>query len=347
MIRSCLLLILFVFVSSCHKDRTPDLPTSTGVYIVNEGNFNFGNGEITFYNPNTNQVTNNLFQSANGYSLGDIAQSMFIKDSIAFIVVNNSQKIEVVKLPSFRKIKIITIPGSSPRYVLPVDDSIAYVTELYAKKIWVLNYLTGNVITTITTQGWTENIFKIENDVFVQQKVNTTLTSTFAALLKVNMANTTAQHNNAFGGRDVNGIVKDKLNRIWVAVDEDTAHGLYAGFYCFDKNLVQQKSFFFSNYNHHPSHLCIDSYREKLFFADKDVFSFEIDDNGVPVSSVISGSGKNIYAMDIDPTNDDIYVSDALDFVQQSHIYRYDKNGTLVHSFTAGIISGNFAFNHE
>ena len=345
--RSSLFLILISFISSCHKDKITDLPTGKGVYIINEGNFNFGNGEVSFYDPNANAVTNNLFQSANGYILGDVAQSMFVKDSIAFIVVNNSAKIELVKLPSFQKIRTITISGSSPRNILPLNDSIAYVTELFAKKIWVLNYITGNVVITITTQGWTENLFKIGNDVFVQQKINSTLTSTFATLLKVNTTNHTTQYNNTFEGRDVIGIVKDKLNRIWVAVDEDTAHSLYAGFYCFDRNLVVQKSFFYSSYSHHPSRLCINSSGEKIVYADKDVFSFTLDENVVPVNPVISSSGKNIYAMDIDPANDDIYISDALDFVQQSRIYRYDKSGTLIHSFTAGIISGNFAFNHE
>lgn len=340
-------LILMFLISSCHKDKTPELPTSKGVYIINEGNFNFGNGEVSLYDPNTNVVNNNHFQSANGYSLGDVAQSMFVKDSVAFIVVNNSAKIEVVKIPSFQKIRTITISGSSPRNILPLNDSIAYVTELFAKKIWIVNYLKGTVVSSITTQGWTENIFKLDNDVFVQQKINTLLTPTFATVLKLNTTNQSLQYNTTFSGRDVNGIVKDKLNRIWVAVDEDTAHGLHAGFYCFDKNLVEQKSFFYSSYNHHPSPLCIDSHGEKIFYADKDVFGFAITENAVPVTPLISGSGKNIYAMEIDPSNDDIYLSDALDFVQQSRIYRYDKNGTLVHSFTAGIISGNFAFNHE
>ena len=345
--RNYLFVILIVFISSCHKEETPALPTGKGVYIINEGNFNFGNGEVSFYAPNTNAVTNNLFQLANGYSLGDVAQSMFIKDSIAFVVVNNSAKIEVVKLPSFQKVRTITINGSSPRNILPLNDSVAYVTELFAKKIWVLNYLTGNVVTTITTQGWTENLFKIGDDVFVQQKINTTLTATFATLLKVNTSNHTAQHNNTFGGRDVNGMVKDKLDRVWIAVDEDTAHGLHAGFYCFDKNLVEQKSFFYSSYNHHPSRLCINSSGEKIIYTDKDVFRFGIDEGTIPATPVISSNGKNIYAMDIDPANDDIYLSDALDFVQQSRIYRYDKNGTLIYSFTAGIISGSFGFNHE
>jgi hypothetical protein len=353
-------LFLIAMVSSCDKNHAPALPASPGVYIINEGNFNFGNGEVSFYDPVTNELNNDNFQIANGYMLGDVAQSMFIKDSLGFIVVNNSQKIEVVKIPSLKKVGTIPMHDSNPRNFFPLNDSIAYVTELYAKKIWILNYKAGFIIGSISTDSWTEKIIGIGSELFVQQKILSTVPASFATLIRINTSANTAFHNNTFGGRDVNGMVKDKLNRIWIAVDEDTARGLYAGFYCFDRNLVEQKSFFFTSFNHHPLRLCVDSKGEKLFYADKDVYSFSIDDTHIPSTSLIQGNGANIYAMDIDPSTDDIYLSDALDFVQQSRIYRYDKDfvqqsriyrydkrGTLVHSFTAGIISGNFAFRHE
>lgn len=341
------LLFAFVFIASCNKDKPSPNPTAKGVYVVNEGLFNFGQAEVSFYNPATNEVSNDLFHAVNGYSLGDVGQSMFIKDSVGYIVVNNSAKVEVVKIPGMQSIRTIAIPGSSPRNFLPVNDSIAYVTELFAKKIWVVNYKTGALAGYVTTQGWTENMFKIGNDVFVQQKINALLSNTFATLLKVNVVANTEQHNNTFGGRDANGIVKDKLDRIWVAVDEDTALGLKAGFYCFDKDLAEQKSFFFTTGHHHPGNLCVDAAGENLYFSDKDVFTFSINDNAVPTGFLISGTGKNIYSMRMDPATDDIYMSDALDFVQQSIVYRYNKNGALLHSFTAGVIAGNFAFSNE
>lgn len=340
-------ILLLVFIASCKKEDTVELPKDKGVYILNEGNFNFGNGEISIYDPDKKVVSNNLFQTANSYSLGDVVQSMYVKDSVGFIVVNNSRKIEVVKLPSMQKIKTINIPASSPRYFLPLNDSVAFVTELYVNKIWVLNYVTGNVVTTITTQGWTENMLLIDNAVYVQQKKVFGVSGTSAALLQINTGNYSILNSISFNGRDVNGIIKDKLNRIWVAVDEDSTQNLHAGFYCFSQNLAEQKSFFYSNYNHHPSRLCIDSKGEQLFYADKDICSFSIDAIATPSIPFIPASGKNIYALAVHPVSDEIYFSDAIDFVQNSMIYRYDKQGALIHSFTAGVISGNFSFVYE
>src|ERR1043165_936412 len=323
--RIAFLLLLIGLISGCDKEKPQPLPTSKGVFVINEGLFNFGQGEVSFYDPVSNEVTNNLFHTANNYLLGDVAQSMFIKDSVGFIVVNNSAKIEVVKIPSLQHIRTIPIAGSSPRNFLPVNDSIAYVTELFAKKIWVVNYQTGVTVTTVTTGGWTEDLFKIDNDVFVSQKINSLVAGSFATILKINTATHSEQHNVTFGGRDVTGMVKDKLDRIWVAVD--SAPGLYGGFYCFDENMVEQKSFFFSDYSHNPSRLCINSTGDRLLFVDKDVFGFSISDNAVPTSSTIAGSVMNIYTMAVDPATDDIYISDALDYIQSSKIYRYDKNG--------------------
>src|SRR4051812_27111387 len=115
MSKQILWLVIITVLASCHKDQAPLIPESKGVYIMNEGNFNFGNGEVSFYDPGTNEVSNSLFHTANGYSLGDVVQSMYIKDSLAFIVVNNSQKIEVVKIPSFKQVRAITISRSNPR----------------------------------------------------------------------------------------------------------------------------------------------------------------------------------------------------------------------------------------
>lgn len=340
-------IFLLVFIASCHKEGDPTIPTAKGVYVVNEGLFNWGAAEVSFYNPADNRVTNELFKAANGYSLGDVGQSMYVHDSTAFIVVNNSAKIEVVQLPSFKKLRTINISGSSPRCFYPVNDSVAYVTELYAKKIWVINYVTGAVIQNIPADGWTENIVKVGSDVFVQQKINDLVSGSFATLLKINTANHTAQHNTNFGGRDINGIVKDNFDRIWVAVDEDTVLHLKAGFYCFDKNLVEQKSFFFSSYNHHPGNLCIDAAGENVFYSDKEVYSFSVNSSSVPPAATISMAGKTIYCMRMDPVTDEVYISDALDYIQPSAIYRYSKSGSLIHSFTAGVIAGNFAFTHE
>lgn len=343
--KNYLLLILIAFISSCHKDKTPDLPAGKGVYIINEGNFNFGNGEVSFYDPNTNAVTNNLFQSANGYSLGDVGQSMFIKDSIAFVVVNNSAKIEVVKLPSFQSIRTIAIAGSSPRYILPVSDSIAYVTELYSNKIYVVNYLTGNLKTEIFIPQYTEHLVQSGEYVFVEGKKIYSNPSAKGALYRIRISDDTYLDKKEFAG-DAEGIAVDSNKFVWILTSADSASATTAAIRVFDKDFNLLFNYSFNQLGDHPSMLQIDAARGAIWYVlGKDIC--RADHGLFPGFPIIHSSATNIYSIGVDPLTGDVYVSDALDFVQQSRIYRYDKNGTLIHSFTAGIISGNFAFNHE
>ena len=48
---------------------TPDVPTSEGVFILNEGNLNAGNSTLSFYNPSTKEVKNGIFSSTNSRKL--------------------------------------------------------------------------------------------------------------------------------------------------------------------------------------------------------------------------------------------------------------------------------------
>lgn len=338
----CLALLL---VTSCKKDEQTTLPTTTGVYIINEGNFNFGTADVSVYDAETNTVINDVFTAANSYPLGDVAQSMYVKDSTGYIVVNNSAKIEVVRLPSFKGIKTISIPGSSPRCFLPVNDSIAYVSELYAKKIWVINYQTGNVVTTISTTGWTEKMLLQNNYAVVQQRTADNLPSSENRLLRINVSNHSLNDSYDFGKQDVTGLDVDAQGRIWVSVDEDSSTNAKSALVCFDQSFSLVKTLAHTSFGHHFSQVSIHASTGKMVYADGDVMTANTNDATLSNQILVAKSGRNIYAIGLNPNNGDVYVSDALDFVQRSRIYRYDINGNEIHSFNAGIISGNFTFN--
>ena len=68
-------------LTSCMKwdygDAVEDFnATGAGLFITNEGNFQYGNATLSYYDPATKQVQNEIFFRANGMKLGDVAQSM-------------------------------------------------------------------------------------------------------------------------------------------------------------------------------------------------------------------------------------------------------------------------------
>ncbi len=340
--------LFFLVLLSCNKDNRNDIPVTTkGVYISNEGGYGYGNAEVSFYDPATQQVTNGLFDKANNYMLGDVAQSIFVKDSFAFVVVNNSQKVEVVALPSFKRVQTITIAGSSPRYFQPVNDSIAYVTELYAGKLFVVNYRSGQVVKTINSLSrWTEHMLYFGSYVLVEERNLNQYPSSTCSLVKINTSDHTFMQRYSFNGSNLDGIVKDVNGKVWMAVDEDTAHSVNTALYCLNSDLSVNKSIVFP-LGHHLSNLCINGAGDELYFFDDDVKRLGITDTSAPANSFIQRNNRNFYALGVDPVTEEVYVSDALDYIQSSRVYRYDKNGQLVHTFTAGVITGNFAFKYE
>ena len=91
-----LLTLVAVMLFSCKPD-TPDTPNGykigSGVFVLNEGDFQFSNSSLTFYDPVADTVVNNLFYKVNNAPLGDVAESMAMADGSLYIVVNNSNYI--------------------------------------------------------------------------------------------------------------------------------------------------------------------------------------------------------------------------------------------------------------
>ena len=75
------LIIISLVITSCTRDTNS--PETNGIYndgyfVTNEGNFNSGNGSISFVS-NDGVVENNVF-TTNSFPLGDVVQSMSIID---------------------------------------------------------------------------------------------------------------------------------------------------------------------------------------------------------------------------------------------------------------------------
>src|SRR5262245_4125380 len=121
-------IVAFSFTfSSCDDENKAKGDFQTGVFVVNEGNFLDADGSVSFIHP-SEAVTQDLFGTVNdGRALGDVVQSMTISGDLAFVVVNNSNKVEIVNANTFQAIHTIT-NVKLPRYFTTLNGK-GYLTE--------------------------------------------------------------------------------------------------------------------------------------------------------------------------------------------------------------------------
>lgn len=137
-----LLALVVVVLTGCVKPPNPVDPEPTGPYdngffVVSEGGFQRGNGEVSFYNGDSNKLFRDIFKNVNGEGLGDVVQSIYFNSTHGFVVVNNSAKVEVVDKQTFKS--VATIQGfSSPRFFIEANG-LGYVTDWISNTVKIID----------------------------------------------------------------------------------------------------------------------------------------------------------------------------------------------------------------
>ena len=122
-----------LLLASCSNDDAieKDVPLGAydnGVLVLNEGNFGTPNASVSYISNDFN-VLNNIFGLENSdKKMGDVGQSMSFSGDKAFIVLNNSNVVEVVNRYTFKSIATITGNLKLPRYSAVLNGKL-YVTN--------------------------------------------------------------------------------------------------------------------------------------------------------------------------------------------------------------------------
>jgi DNA-binding beta-propeller fold protein YncE len=283
-----------------------------GVYILNEGNFGWSNASVTYYNTETKIVSENMFQTANGFALGDVAQDIYVDGDKTYIVVNNSGKIEVVNTSDFKS--IATISGfNSPRYFVKVNANTAYVSELYQNKIYIINLAANTITGSISLNGWTEKMRLFQNHVFVQ---NITQNSIYKIDVSNNQVIDTLQLT-----KGLNSIEFDKNNKLWALCGGDTS--VAGSLYRIDPNsMTIEQSFSFTGNSNFPSYLCFNGEGDEMYFVNEDIYKMNISAFSIPTQSIINVGNSIVYGLAVHPNSCDIYIADAIDYVQKGDNFK-------------------------
>lgn len=320
--------------------------SESGLFICNEGNFQYGNASLTYYDPETGQTQNEVFYRANAMKLGDVAQSMVIRNGVGWIVVNNSHVIFAIDTDTFREIGRIT-NLSSPRYIHFVSDTKAYVTQIWDNRIFIVNPKTFEITGHITCPNMTMEAGSTEQMVQYGDYLFVNCWSYQNRLLKIDTRTDSIVAELTVGIQPTS-LAIDCNGKLWTVTDGGFAGSPYGyeapALYRIDAESFTVERQFSFKLGDDPSELQISGDGQTLYWINDDIWAMDVTAERAPVRPVIESRGTKYYGLTVSPTNGDIYIADAIDYQQQGAVYRYTAEGEIVDEFYVGIIPGAFCW---
>jgi hypothetical protein len=334
--------ILVLGLFSCIKkdagpvvnDLTEAYLNGAGAFILNEGNFTWGNGSLSFYSYDSAKIYNHVFLKINERPLGDVPNSMKIFGDKAFIVVNNSGKIEVVSKNSIRSVKTIT-GLESPRNIGFVNSTKAYVSSLYSDSVAIINLNDYSVSGYINIRRSSESIEITGGKAYVSNWLGG------REIIVINTSNDRIIDSIEVAV-EPESMVLDKNKILWVLCNGGYARENFAEIISINTQTDKvERRFQFPSKSDSPSCLQIDGDGDILYFLEKGVKRMNITSLILPDIPFIMESDHFFYKICINPDNGDIFLTDAVDYTQKGYVLLYENDGTLIATLQADIIPGS------
>ena len=343
-------IFLSLAMFSCGTDSEDDVPKgaySNGVFVVNEGNFFGNNASLSFIDTDKNMEIDSVFATENGSPLGDTFQSMEIVDNQAYLVVNVSNKVEVIDRNTAKSISTIQGEFDSPRYFAAINSSKAYVTNwgnafgvpATPPAISIIDLKTNTISGSIEAKSGAEDIVVLADRAFVSnsfiQEISVYNTSTDALVSNIDVAPHSPKE-----------MLLDKNNKLWVITFSfDANYNTPSGeILRIDPSTetIEQRISLEAGTAGIKSRLSINKTGDKLYYLfGNGLYQLDITATSAPSAALISG---NFYGVGVD-ANGNIYCSEA-DFTtpENNKIKKYSKSGQFMSEYASGIGANGFAF---
>ncbi|WP_276497721.1 L-dopachrome tautomerase-related protein [Pontibacter litorisediminis] len=343
--------LAFTSCDSNDSDGPSGAYAEDGVFVLNEGNFRESNASISFYSNSTEQAQQNVFQKENdGRLLGDVVQDMELAGNRAFIVMNNSNKIEVVNAATFKSVGVVE-GLSAPRYFVALNNEKGYVTEWFPPnadwsynrgRVSVIDLKTYKVVKTIEVDVQPEQLLLAGGNLYVA--------NSGTPLVHVIDTNNDMVVKTIEVTHGPNSLALDRNNNLWVLssgykdwnapASEHTAGALSK---INIANNTVTSTITFPEATASASKLLINGNKDMLYFLyNGAVHQQDINATALNTTPLIN---RSFYGLGVDPETGNIYGGDENSFDGDGTVYIYNPQGNQIGSFRAGIGPNGFVFN--
>lgn len=343
-------------------------PYDSGVLVLEEGAFKKGNASVSLLNAQTGQVTApNIFSAVNDRLLGDVLQSYVEIAGKGYLVVNNSDKVEVVESSTFRSIGTIqkglsaaSLPVEQPRYLVAAPPQSgqylkAYVTcwggKTVGANVSVVDLAGRQAYKQITVGAGPEQLALVGNQVFVANSGGFGVDNTVSVI-------------NTDTDQVVTTItVGDRPTSMAYDADANVLYVLCSGKYAYDyvankvvpttaelvkinpttRLIVGRVTIGGRPLTDNPGNLVFNKTTKTLYFSfGGGVYSTAAAATSIPLDKPLIN--RSFYGLGVDSATGIIYGGDAKDFNRGGTVVRYRATGALLDSAKVGIAPNGFYF---
>ncbi|AUC85314.1 hypothetical protein CW731_08430 [Polaribacter sp. ALD11] len=368
-----LALAVVFFLNGCRTDDAFEDPTELeipiepsskieGFYLLNEGNMSMNKAALDYMDFETGIYEKEVFRTANPDEvggLGDVGNDMGIYGSKLYVVVNASNKVEVLDVKTRKKIKQINI------------DNCRYIT-FYKGKAYLSTYL-GSIGDPDAAKGKIMEIDTTSLSVTRSVNVGRQPEELIAYKDKIYVANSGGysppNYESTVSVVDINSFEETK--RIEVAINLhrmqiDSEGDLYVSsrgdyyetpskLFVVDTDIDEVKTSFdlaVSNMTIFNDIIYIYS-TEFSYLTGENTISYDRLDTKTETileDSFIMDEGKDLikipYGIKINPETKDILITDAKDYVTPGTLYCFSSEGVLKWSVETGDIPNKVVFKY-
>jgi len=366
------LIAISILMASCRKELKPipeqqqqvlpPNPSSSvkGFYLVNEGNMNMNKASLDYMDYSTGIYRRNIYNQANPAvvkGLGDVANDIGVYGSKLYVVVNVSNKVEVLDVKTGKRITQINIINC--RYIT-FKEGKAYVSA-YLGKVGDPTAPNG-IVAQIDTASLTE-VKRVEvgrqpeEMAIVGQKLYVANSggyspSAYERTVSVLDLNTFSVVKNIDVAINLHRLKADQYGDLYV-----TSRGNYydvpSKMFVIDTKTDQVKKTF----DIAVSNLAIDgdiayyygsewSYDEAKFTITYGMLNVK-DETPIDRQFITDGTEKSItipYGIAVHPITKEVFVTDAKNYVSPGKLHCFSPAGQKKWTATTGDIPAHFAF---
>lgn len=333
--------------SSCDSNsgKTPVIPEiSTGVYVLNQGQFQKNNAALTYLNLKDTTTTSDIFTAKNNRGLGDTGQDMIKYGSKIYVAVYESSLIEVIDAAtgvSEKTIKMLNASNqpSSPRALASYNGKV-YIS-LYDGHVAQLDTATFAIEKTVAVGSNPEGIVVANNKIYVANsggmaiKNDSTISvidpTTFTVIKNIKVViNPTIIKADAYGDLYVvsfgnYGSIPYTLQRIQAATTDQVT--VIPDLKPYNMTIDGDNLYMYSY-----------DYDANWNAADKTYTIYDVKNEKVLKSNFISSTAvaKTPFSIDVNPVTKDIYIGET-DYTNTGKMYVFGQDGTLKFTFPTDV----------